>query len=87
MSLHDYTYMCVCVCVCVCPIDCIYRWTMHLHFFPLYKNEAKISQIPALLPCAGDVIWSQSLRSSDWGMELRYQGPAHTPSHTLILSV
>ncbi len=38
----------------------------HRHFLSLYKNETKISRIWALPSCADDIIWSQSLRSSDW---------------------
>lgn len=28
------------------------RWTMHLHFLPLYKPQAEISQIRMLPPCS-----------------------------------
>ena len=41
-----------------------------VHFLPLYKTEAKISQIWALPFCTGDVFWSQSTHSGDqrfWG--------------------
>lgn len=44
--------------------DCIERSTTHLHFLPLYKNEAKISCIQPLPSCALDIIWIQSIRNS-----------------------
>lgn len=55
-------------------IDCIQRWTLPLHFSPLYKNEAKISWIKPLSSCTCDVIWGQSLCSSDCRSEMQYWG-------------
>ena len=50
-----------------------------LRLLPLDKYEAKISQIQALPSCAADIIWSQRLQhSSDWRVEPRYRGAAHT---------
>ena len=50
-----------------------------LRFLPLRKAKiakiGKISRIQVLPLCAGDVIWSQSLCSTDLLVELRYQGP------------
>ena len=47
-----------------------------LHFHPLNRNEAKISQMPS---CVSDVIWSHSLCSSDQVVRPRYQVPSLTP--------
>ncbi len=42
-------------------------------------------RIQNILDTGADVIWGQSLCSSDWGMEQQYQGAVYTPCHTPAL--
>lgn len=48
------------------------RWPPRFHSLPLYKNGAKISRIQAPPSGTDDIMWSQSLCSSELGAELRY---------------
>lgn len=55
---------------------CVVVGVLCRHVLPLYRSEAKMSEIQLLLPCTVDIIWSESLSSSDCIAEPRYQIPA-----------